>query len=162
MLDSLRQVAAEEGFVLFGVAPAIESSGYSNLVRWIESGYAGEMHYFANRREAYRSPAGVLAGARSVIAMGYPYDRAAFGSLAQGSGKIARYVWSGSDYHDVIHPKLKRLCRVIEQSEPAASVRGIVDTAPLLEREFAQLAGLGWRGKNTLLLNKHWGSYFFL
>jgi epoxyqueuosine reductase len=66
------------------------------------------------------------------------------------------------DYHDVIHPKLKQLCRLISDSMEAANARGIVDTAPLLEREFAQLAGLGWRGKNTLLLEKRLGSYFFL
>ena len=78
------------------------------------------------------------------------------------TGRIARYCWSGDDYHDVVHPKLKRLCNQIKQLYPDSNSRGVIDTAPLMEREVAQLAGFGWRGKNTLLLNKKLGSYFFL
>ena len=81
---------------------------------------------------------------------------------ASGAGRVARYVWRGTDYHDIIHPKLKRLCSLIVAADRAASARGVVDTAPLQEREVARLAGLGWQGKNTLLLNKRLGSYFFL
>ncbi len=177
MLDRLRTAAMDEGFVLCGVAPAVQSTGYADLIQWIESGYAGEMNYFADRQHAYQHPSGVLAGARSVIALAYPYDqtplqpdacqhpqddRATHQPTGRGIGKVARYAWSGSDYHDTIHPKLKRLCRIVQECNPDANVRGVVDTAPLMEREFAQLAGLGWRGKNTLLLNKQLGSYFFL
>ncbi|MCA9249198.1 MAG: tRNA epoxyqueuosine(34) reductase QueG, partial [Planctomycetales bacterium] len=77
-------------------------------------------------------------------------------------GRIARYAQGARDYHDVIHDRLKQLTRFVEQADPAVQARGVVDTAPLLEREFAQLAGLGWIGKNTLLLNRELGSYFFL
>lgn len=162
MLETLRQSAAQEGFVLCGVTPAVESSGYSNLVRWIESGYAGEMDYFANRQDAYRHPDGVLSGASSIIVMAYPYDRRPHRPETPLQGKIARYAWTGIDYHDVIHPKLKRLRRIIEDAYPNETCRGVVDTAPLLEREWGQIAGLGWRAKNTLLINKDIGSYFFL
>lgn len=78
------------------------------------------------------------------------------------TGLIARYASTGTDYHDELHPKLKRLCKAIQAFAPDSSNRGVVDTAPLMEREFAQLAGLGWIGKNTLLINKRKGSYFFL
>ena len=162
MLDTLRQAASEQGFVLCGVAPAVDSSGYSELLRWIESGYAGEMDYFLDRRDAYRHPSGVLAGARSIVALAYPYDATASVERIDGFGKVARYAWSGRDYHDTIHPKLKRLCQIIQDDHPQAAARGVVDTAPLMEREVGQLAGLGWQGKNTLLLNKGLGSYFFL
>jgi epoxyqueuosine reductase len=162
MLEPLRRAAADEGFVLCGVSPAVDSSGFSNLVRWIDSGYAGQMQYFSDRLEAYQHPSGVLAAVKSVCALAYPYDRAAFERQQVGCGKVARYAWSGVDYHDTLHPKLKRLCQILKQSCGASIARGVVDTAPLLEREVAQLAGLGWRGKNTLLLNKQLGSYFFL
>jgi epoxyqueuosine reductase len=77
-------------------------------------------------------------------------------------GQIARYAWGSADYHDLIHPRLEALKRTIREACPQARSRGVVDTAPLMEREFAQLAGLGWAGKNSLLLNKQRGSYFFL
>jgi len=161
-VDSLRALAVEEGFRHCGIAPAVEATGFSDLVRWIEAGYAGDMRYFHDRLPAYRHPDSVLAGVRSIVVLAYPYDAAASRALPPGYGKIARYAWAGVDYHDVVHPKLKRLCRFLENLQPNAKARGVIDTAPLLEREFAQLAGLGWRGKNTLLLNKQLGSYFFL
>lgn len=162
LLDDLRKAAAEEGFTLFGVTPAVTSIGFPNLVRWIESGYAGEMDYFLDRKDAYQHPSAVLDGARSIIALAYPYDMSTSAGVNAGEGKIARYVWSGLDYHDTIHPKLKRLCKMIVESDDKAHARGVVDTAPLQEREIAELAGIGWRGKNTLVLNKQLGSYFFL
>lgn len=74
---------------------------------------------------------------------------------------MSRYAW-GEDYHDVIRRRLDALCALLAAQAPQARVRGVIDTAPLLEREFAELAGLGWIGKNTLLLNKQAGSWFFL
>ncbi|MGI9473768.1 MAG: tRNA epoxyqueuosine(34) reductase QueG [Rubripirellula sp.] len=158
----LQHRAADEGFQLFGIAPAISLPGFPKLVKWIESGYAGGMDYLANRQPAYQHPSGVLQGARSIIVLTYPYATADHAAPEQGRGKVARYVWSGDDYHDTIHPKLKRLCRDLQEALPESNARGVVDTAPLLEREVASLAGLGWTGKNTLLLNKEHGSYFFL
>ncbi len=160
--SQIRDQARQLGFELFGVTPAIGSPDYPKLVEWIERGYAGEMSYFRDRQSAYRHPSGVLAGAKSIIVLAYPYDSGPASENSAGCGRVARYVWSGVDYHDVIHPKLKQLCRLISGLYENSHARGIVDTAPLLEREFAQLAGLGWRGKNTLLLNKNLGSYFFL
>ena len=104
----------------------------------------------------------MLEGVRSLVVLAMPYAAAASGGSERGRGRIARYAWTGDDYHDVIHPKLKRLGRVITEAMPTAKFRGVVDTAPLLEREIANLAGLGWQGKNTLLLNQRFGSYFFL
>ncbi len=161
-LATFRNQASELGFIAVGVAPAIQSDGFSQLARWIEAGYAGEMDYIANRLDAYQHPSGVLEGCRSVIALAYPYDAGPPQSVVPGVGRVARYAWQGIDYHDVIHPKLKRLVKSIRESFPGAAARGVVDTAPIMEREIAQLAGLGWRGKNTLLLNKRLGSYFFL
>ncbi|MEM1068884.1 MAG: tRNA epoxyqueuosine(34) reductase QueG, partial [Planctomycetota bacterium] len=150
-------------FDAFAIAPALPADGFPHLMQWIESGYAAGMDYFQKRAEAYRHPDGVLTGARSIIVLTKRYASSDHvPPLSSTEGRIARYVWGHEDYHDVIHPKLKQLCRVITDASPDAAARGVVDTAPLMEREIAQLAGLGWRGKNTLLLNKFVGSYFFL
>ncbi|QDT11089.1 tRNA epoxyqueuosine(34) reductase QueG [Planctomycetes bacterium K23_9] len=162
LLDDISAMAAAEGFILSGVAPAVDSAGFTELVRWIDDGYCADMDYFANRLDAYQNPSGVLPGAKSVVALAYPYPATSPSAIPVNYGRVARYTWIGQDYHDVIHPKLKRICRLVRRHQPESNARGIVDTAPLMEREFAQLAGLGWRGKNTLLLNKQFGSYFFL
>ena len=162
LVQLLHRQATQEGFQLFGIAPAVPLSGFPDLIKWIESGYAGSMEYFANRQAAYAHPDGVLEGAKSIVVMTYPYDAADHAAIPMGSGKIARYAWGENDYHDTIHRKLKRLCQQLKEAAPESNARGVVDTAPLLERELASLAGLGWPGKNTLLLNKQHGSYFFL
>lgn len=162
LIAAIRAAAEREGFTLCGVAPAIDSTGHSDLVRWIESGYAAGMDYFSDRVDAYRHPGGVLAGTRSIVVLAYPYSPAPSPAIAPEQGRVARYAWTGTDYHDVLHPKLKRIARVITDSVVGSSARGVVDTAPIMEREVAQLAGLGWRGKNTLLLHRTMGSYFFL
>jgi epoxyqueuosine reductase len=166
LVEQIRETALSEGFAAMGIAPAITSEGFHQLVDWIESGYAGSMDYIERRLDAYRHPSGVLEGTKSIIVLAMNYDASDRGAAPSDEGlafgKTARYTWSGVDYHDVIHPKLKRIVRLIRDQIPEANARGIVDTAPLMEREVAVLAGLGWRGKNTLLLNKQLGSYFFL
>ncbi len=160
--DQWKAEANRLGFSLTGLCPAIEPTGFAPLLEWIQSGYAGEMHYFASRQEAYRHPQHVLPGVRSLLMLGFPY-RTEEPQVAEGqAGRIARYAWGTSDYHDLIHCRLKSLARWLEKKRPGVAVRGVVDSAPLMEREFASLAGLGWIGKNTLLLNKAQGSYFFL
>jgi epoxyqueuosine reductase len=162
LVDRLRQQASDLGFHLFGVAPAVAAPGYAGLLRAIEAGYLAEMDYVARRQSAYAHPRGVFPPVRSLIVLGFPYRTEPPQSPATDQGRVARYAWGEADYHDLIHPRLKQLRQSVREAAPDADARGVVDTAPLLEREFAQLAGLGWRGKNTLLLNKWEGSYFFL
>jgi epoxyqueuosine reductase len=154
--------AARLGFTLAGVCPAVEPTGVSRLAQWLDRGYAGQMSYIAARQQAYEHPRHVLDGARSIVMLGLPYGSQEPRPPKPGEGRISRYAWGDGDYHDVIHDKLKRLIDLIQSAAPGAKARGVVDTAPLLEREFAQLAGLGWIGKHTLLINKPLGSYFFL
>jgi epoxyqueuosine reductase len=173
-LEQLRQVASSLGFSNLRVAPAIATQGYSRLVEWLESGFAGQMDYFQNRLSAYRHPTGVLEGVRSIVVLTLPYhatnarvsghmqESAGTVTTEDGVGKLARYTWMGADYHDVIHAKLKVLAKQLASQHPDCKTRGAVDTAPLLEREFAELAGIGWQAKNTLIINKYAGSYFFL
>ncbi len=159
---AIKQRARELGFSLCGVAPAVAPPGSARFDEWLARGYAGQMHYLADRRTAYDHPRHVLDGVRSVVMLALPYRTAEPAPVAAGLGRVARYAWGGADYHDVIRDRLHDLADFLRELAPGAATRGVVDTAPLLEREFAQLAGLGWVGKNTLLLNKSAGSYFFL
>jgi epoxyqueuosine reductase len=162
LTQSLKLEAGRLGFELSGACQAVTPAGYANFLRWIEDGYAGEMLYLDERKAAYQHPDGVMPGVKSVLMLGMNYRTADHLVPAAGNGRVARYAWGQADYHDLIHGRLKQLKKYALSLIPSASVRGVVDTAPLMEREFAQLAGLGWIGKNTLLLNKHNGSFFLL
>ncbi len=119
------------------------------------------MRYLADRADACQHPRFVLDGCRSLLMLAAVYPAADLSPAGTGEGKISRYAL-GNDYHDLLHARLHQLADFHRRLLPGAKVRGVVDTAPLLEREFAQLAGLGWIGKNTLLLNRRLGSWFFL
>jgi epoxyqueuosine reductase len=158
----LKLRASELGFSLCGVCPAVGPPGVARLDDWLAAGYAGQMHYLADRRDAYADPNRVLDGVRSIVMLAMNYRTAEPVTPDAGQGRVSRYAWGEGDYHDLIHERLDQLAEFLSERVPEARVRGVVDTAPLLEREFAQLAGLGWIGKNTLLLNRHEGSWFFL
>jgi len=158
---SLKMEAQRLGFALAGVCPAVTPTGLHHFHDWLAAGYAGEMQYLHERKAAYQHPQHVLAGARSLVMLAFNYRTVDPTSPQAGQGRISRYAW-GSDYHDLIRERLHALADSLRIQRPEASVRGVVDTAPLLEGELAQLAGLGWIGKNTLLLNRELGSWFFL
>ena len=120
------------------------------------------MLYLEARRDAYHDPQLVLEGARSVVMLGMAYRSEQPREPAAGQGRVSRYAWGASDYHQVIRDRLHKLADAIRGLAPESKTRCVVDTAPLLERDFARLAGLGWIGKNTLLINKPQGSFFFL
>ena len=162
LTKSLKAEAQRLGFHLTGACPAVSAAGFSDLLRWIESGYAGEMDYIERRKEAYQHPKHVLDGAVSILMLGTNYKTIDPDQPGDGQGRVSRYAWGSGDYHDLIHGRLKQLKKFAQQVSPGLKCRGVVDSAPLLEREFAQLAGLGWAAKNTLLINRSIGSWFFL
>ncbi len=163
LTESLKQEAQRLGFDFAGVAPAVEPTGFSRLGDWISKGFHGEMDYLETRRDAYQHPEGVLPAVRSIMMLGMSYHSDAHSLSAEpGKGRIARYAWGQVDYHDFIHKKLKELCRYARSIGDGITIRGVVDTAPLLEREFAQLSGMGWHAKNTMLINRQLGSWFLI
>jgi epoxyqueuosine reductase len=168
--ERIKDQARALGFALVGVARAAEADGFARLQEWLSRGYAGEMEYMGRHTDARRHPAAVLPAVRSVVMVGMEYgantscDAATESkplSRKRSGGKIARYA-AGPDYHDVLRDRLNRLLAWVQTEFPGVQGRGVVDTAPLLERDFARRAGLGWIGKNTMLINKHRGSYFFI
>ncbi len=164
--EELKAEAAQQGFALSGVTASAMPGRLAQFHQWLDSGYAGTMEYLPNRRNAYRNPSSILDGCRTIVMLAMPYANhhtiPSTTATATGYGRVARYAAGSLDYHDDIHRRLKHLRSWMLERHPSCSTRGVVDTAPLLEREFAELAGLGWVGKNTLLLNRQLGSYFFL
>ncbi len=159
--DQLKHAAYQLGFALAGACPAVAPTGIARFEGWLDAGFAGEMRYLTDRRAAYQHPRFVLDGVRSVLMLAMPYRTAEPLATGAGQGRVSRYAWGG-DYHELLWQRLDQLSTKLGQLVPGCHARGIVDTAPFMERDFAQLAGLGWIGKNTLLLNQQLGSWFFL
>jgi len=157
----LKELAKDLGVSCVGICPATQPPHYEAFLDWLKAGFHGEMTYLATRKEAYRNPASILPNVRSLIMFGFPYDNVPTPAPRPGYGIIARYTRS-KDYHHIVRQRLKPLEDMLIAECPGSSVRGVVDTAPLLERDFAQLAGLGWIGKNTSLIHPEQGSYMFL
>ena len=160
--ERVKALALALGFDLAGIASARPTPETRFLHEWLARGFAGEMRYLARRAAERVDPRVVLEGARSVVAVGFAY---APESRAPGPGsafEVARYA-GGDDYHDVL---LDRLRAFEAGLGPLAGrpvrTRGYVDTGPVQERVFAAYAGLGWIGKNTLLIHPRLGSYLFL
>lgn len=167
MLKSrLQSEAHSRGFGLFGVAPAAPADGFSHFTAWLDAGYAGEMDYLHRHRNQRRHPNDVLEGVRSVVMLGMEYGAAACGvadggAATQAAGRVASYA-AGPDYHRHLWDRLNDLAAWLEAAAPGCRTRAVADTAPLLERGFARRAGLGWVGKNTMLIHPRRGSFFFL
>jgi len=158
---ALKEEALRLGFDLAGATAAAAPPGIGHFRRWLADGYAGRMQYMADRADAYEHPRHVLDGARSILMLAVNYRTAQPVETGPGEAAVSRYAW-GADYHDPLRRRLRKLADFHRRLVPQARIRGVVDTAPLLERQFAQLAGLGWIGKNTSLLNERFGSWVFL
>jgi epoxyqueuosine reductase len=161
VLESCREL----GFAAAGVTPAEPSRRAGELRAWLGEGRHGEMGYLARNVEVRIDPRRLLPGARSIICVA---DRchdgrteAARPAGGRPSGRIARYA-RGDDYHRVMKRRLHRLCDRLARLVPGDRFRACVDTAPILEREHAERAGLGAVGKHTLLIRRGVGSYLLL
>src|SRR6266704_1686809 len=109
LTNELKRRASTLGFSLCGVCPAVAPDGAARLDQWLAAGYAGQMHYLADRREAYRDPNRVLDGVRSIIMLAMNYRTAEPTSPRPGQGRVSRYAWGEADYHDLIRERLNAL-----------------------------------------------------
>jgi epoxyqueuosine reductase len=175
LTPAITEQAKRLGFSLCGVVAADCFAELEHFEEWLARGYAGEMKYLQDPRR--RDPAAALEGVRSIIVCGlnyntaHPYSTQAAGHREHAAddqaadaprGWISRYAW-GRDYHEVLWEKLNALLAALrEQVAEPFSARAYADTGPVSERILAKYAGLGWLGKNTLLLNQSQGSFFFL
>jgi epoxyqueuosine reductase len=157
--DFVKQAAQGLGFDFCGIAKA----GFLNedarrLEKWLHDGMHGNMGYMQNHFDLRTDPQKLVPGARSVITLLMNYFPE---QKQEGPLKVSKYAW-GKDYHDVIREKLNIFLSTLKREIGDFAGRGFVDSAPVLERTWAQKSGLGWIGKNGNLINKQQGSFFFI
>jgi len=157
----IKTTAQNLGFNFCGIARAeFLSEEAPRLEQWLNQGYQGKMQYLENYFDIRLDPTKLMDGAKSVVTLLYNYYPAE--DLASpDSYKIAKYAY-GKDYHFVIKKKLRSLLDQVREEVGDIHGRAFVDSAPILERVWAKKSGLGWVGKNSLLLNKQQGSFFFI
>jgi epoxyqueuosine reductase len=168
--SEIKTEAKRLGFSLFGITRPDPPPHWPVYAAWIAANHQAGMGYLASEPGYSRrsSPNQVLPDCRAIIVLGIPYANPGLypGQLSSGEGptlgRVAAYAW-GNDYHLVIPPRLRALAEFINHvSGAAVTWRGYTDTGPILERDLAQRAGLGWIGKNSCLIHPHLGSYFLL
>ncbi|GDX98930.1 epoxyqueuosine reductase [Phycisphaerae bacterium] len=150
-------------FALAGIAPAQPSAHGDHLRAWLAAGKHGSMRFMTDDIETRIDPTRILANTRAFIVVAdlYATRNDAPDAIPPNHGKIARYA-RGRNYHDVVKRRLHTLADQLRIAYPGSEFRTCVDTAPVNERELATLAGLGWQGKHTLVINPAIGSYFVL
>ena len=162
LLAALRREAERLGFSRLGVTTIAAPPRQEQFAAWLDRGFAGVMEGWLRRHLPLRGqPDSLLEGARSVIMLATDYAADEAVPVTADRGRVARYAW-GNDYHDLLRNRLNQLGAWLENQLPGCQTRGVVDSAPLSERELAARAGLGWFGKNTMLIDPQAGSYFFL
>lgn len=159
-----REVKAEAlrlGFDLVGVARAGEVTEAPLLREWLDRGHHAGMAWMADHFSKRVDPRELVPGCRSLVCVGLVYRQPESAAPAPPGVRVASYAW-GEDYHRVLKEKLYALLDHGRTLDPAFDGRVFVDSAPVMDRYWAERAGLGWRGKNTLLLNRRLGSFLFL
>ena len=170
--ERIKTKAIQLGFILAGVTTPEPPPHYSTFENWLAQGYHGQMDYLASDRSRLRraNPREILPECKSILVLATPYnpplplgDSEAFRKEGLGErGQIASYAW-GDDYHDLLPSRMKELVQFIEEQVGCpVTNRWYTDTGPILERDLAQRAGIGWIGKNTCLIDPKHGSYFLL
>jgi epoxyqueuosine reductase len=166
--ETIVELARDRGFPLVGVVPAepIDPERVRAMQRWLAAGKHGTMAYLEEHAELRAHPGRLLDGARSIVVVADQYagrndppDPPA--ERRPGVGRIARYA-RGDDYHKLIKKRLHALADELQRRWPAAQSRAFVDTGPIMERELAARAGIGWTGKHTLTIHPRRGSYLLL
>ncbi|MFC7338003.1 tRNA epoxyqueuosine(34) reductase QueG [Haloferula chungangensis] len=155
-VTDIKNLARELGFDDCRIAKAKEATHADSFRQWVDDGAHGEMAWLERTPERRCDPREVLPGCRSVVTLALNYYP---GSNPPTGWRIARYAWS-EDYHDIVEKKLKQLNEAMVAL--GGTQRYYVDTGPVLERDFATDAGLGWNGKSTVQIHRHLGTWFFL
>lgn len=162
--EEIKAKSRQLGFILAGVTTPEPPPHFSTFENWLAQGRHGTMNYLAEERSRTRraDPRATLPECKSILVLATPYNPPAKGEGIGDKGQVASYAW-GDDYHDVLPARMKDLVQFIEeQVGDQVKSRWYTDTGPLLERDLAQRAGIGWIGKNTCLIHPKHGSYFLL
>jgi epoxyqueuosine reductase len=159
----IKRRATELGFIATGVARLDRNPHAAELDRWLADGHSGTMTYLQRQAEKRKDPRLVMPGAKTAVVTltNYFHEARVASPAATPRGRVAQYAWS-SDYHDVLGERLEQLATAIRELAPGTTTRCYVDAGPVPERELAQLAGLGWIGKNMMLIHPEIGSFTFI
>ncbi|MFP4534327.1 MAG: tRNA epoxyqueuosine(34) reductase QueG [Spirochaetaceae bacterium] len=159
--EELRELFEAEGLSLMGVAdPVLNEAGEAEYREWLRRNFHGSMSYMERHAAAKFRPGELLSGCRSILVVGLNYYQDA-PDTPEGAGRVARYAW-GRDYHKVLGNRLKRIRRRLEEAYPGERFRNFTDATPLAERYYAERAGIGFQGRNTLLISSQYGSWFLI
>ncbi|MDH4157744.1 MAG: tRNA epoxyqueuosine(34) reductase QueG [candidate division Zixibacteria bacterium] len=167
MLNSeiVKRLATSVGFDLCGITtPDIITGAADRFDRWLENGYHGDMAWLVRTRDKRLDPRRLLATTRSIIMLGLNYYQPDGGEIPAGCGRVSKYA-RGKDYHKVAGVKIKNLVYKLSEATSPSDRHDFywyVDYGALLEREYAERAGLGYIGKNGMLINRRFGSWIFL
>lgn len=156
--ERIKQQALQIGFSHVGFCQAKEREEVPHLREWLERNYQGKMAYMENPRR--RSPSEIMPGLRTMIVVGLNY-RWAENSEREQEAMVSKYAWA-EDYHGVMKPMLEELAGRVRQLSPGAETRVYVDTGPVVEKHWAQKAGIGWIGKHTNVISQKGSSWIFL
>lgn len=166
LAPAIKEEARRLGFNAIGIsrvtpAETLSQTLLSRLESWLSRGYHATMAWMAREPDRRADPTRVLLGCRSIISVGMNYNSGHRPDESPGRGRIARYAW-GSDYHNVLGARLKLLETHIKRLAPEAVTRSYVDTGPVMEKAWAERAGLGWIGKHSNLVSPQFGSWLLL
>ncbi|MBF0279182.1 MAG: tRNA epoxyqueuosine(34) reductase QueG [SAR324 cluster bacterium] len=165
LTQQIKKKALDLGFDLVSIIPVSPSTTIDVYANWLASGYAGEMSYLEKHYERKKDLQNVMPQTRSLISLAINYyTKHVFEAEKKdpSKGLFSSYAW-GDDYHQIVREKLEQLRAFIQERMPVqGDSRVYVDTGPILEREYAVRGGLGWFGKNSMLINRQKGSWFFL
>ncbi|HPI37194.1 MAG TPA: tRNA epoxyqueuosine(34) reductase QueG [Ignavibacteriaceae bacterium] len=160
--DTIVKIAKSLGFDLVGFAEAeLLKTETDNLNKWLNSGYHAGMKYMERNLEKRVDIKEILPSAKSIISLGMNYYTGYQHNNRSGYGKISRYAW-GKDYHIIIWEKLNLFIEMMKKFAPQLEAVSYVDTGPVMDKAWAVKCGLGWLGKNSLVINKNNGSWFFI
>lgn len=154
MQTNVKALALASGFDLCGIAPAVPGEEDARLREWLAKGYHGDMRYMERRRDIRE----ILPGCRSVIALGVNYY---VPHEPPAGARVSRYAW-GEDYHRVLGRMLDAFLGRLKEGAPGEGFLACCDTSPVLEKAWAERAGIGWIGKNGCLISQRYGSFVFL
>ena len=162
LTEQIKVKALEIGFSKVGIAKAeVLTEDGRRLDEWLRPGYQASMGWMEKNREKRIDPEQIIPGARSVISVAANYYTDVEHHPKEDEGKISRYAW-GDDYHILVAARIKKLFEYIKQIMPESDGRYYVDTGPVMDKVWAERAGIGWRGKHTNLITKDFGSWVFL
>lgn len=160
--DKVKDAALQAGFDAVAIAPAVTlDHQWERYREWLNSQYHGSMQYMERNVEKRRQINELLDGVKSVVVLARNYYTDYRHEDNAAMGKISRYAW-GDDYHDVIPPALDKIIDCIRSLDTTAMCRRFTDTAPILEKQWAVISGLGWQGKHSNIIRKQSGSWFFI